>query len=177
MNAIRSTALLAAVILTSVIVAGCGSGVPKVASLPPAASTTLTAANGSAASFMACMRSHGVPNFPSPKPGGSFTIEPGSGVDPNSPQYRSALASCQALNVKGGSAPPPVSPKAQAQALKFSACMRSNGEPAFPSPSSSGGHPGFNSNGIDKYTTAFRNAERACHSLLPTAGNPATTTP
>src|ERR1700733_8452699 len=39
--------------------------------------------------FSACMRSHGVPNFPDPPFGGvAIRILPGSGIDPQSPQYQ-----------------------------------------------------------------------------------------
>jgi hypothetical protein len=46
--------------------------------------------------FSACMRSHGVPNFPDPPPGsGAIRILPGNGVDPQSPQYQAATKACQ----------------------------------------------------------------------------------
>ncbi len=51
--------------------------------------------------FSACMRSHGVPNFPDPEfhhSGGGVGIRiggKGSGIDPNSPQFRAAQKTCQ----------------------------------------------------------------------------------
>jgi len=43
--------------------------------------------------FSACMRSHGVPTFPDPPPGGqAIRILPGSGIDTQSPQYQAATA-------------------------------------------------------------------------------------
>jgi hypothetical protein len=46
--------------------------------------------------FSACMRSHGVPSFPDPPPGGGvIRILPGNGVDPHSPQYRAATTACR----------------------------------------------------------------------------------
>ncbi len=51
--------------------------------------------------FSACMRSHGVPNFPDPefhKQLGGVRVRiggKGSGIDPNSPQFRAAQKTCQ----------------------------------------------------------------------------------
>jgi len=51
--------------------------------------------------FSACMRSHGVPNFPDPEfhhSGGGVGIRiggKGSGIDPNSPQFKAAQKTCQ----------------------------------------------------------------------------------
>jgi hypothetical protein len=58
--------------------------------------------------FSACMRSHGVPKFPDPKiaadGGMSLGFRRGSGIDPNSPQFRAAQSACQKLlpGAKGG---------------------------------------------------------------------------
>jgi len=55
----------------------------------------------SALKFSACMRSHGVPNFPDPEfhsGGGGVRIRiggKGSGIDPNSPQFKAAQKTCQ----------------------------------------------------------------------------------
>lgn len=48
--------------------------------------------------YVACMRQNGVPNFPDPQ-GGGIIIRggPGSGVDPNSPQFKAATQKCQKL--------------------------------------------------------------------------------
>ncbi len=51
--------------------------------------------------FSACMRSHGVPNFPDPEfhsSGGGVRVRiggKGSGIDPNSPQFKAAQKTCQ----------------------------------------------------------------------------------
>jgi hypothetical protein len=44
--------------------------------------------------FAKCMRKNGVPDFPDPTRGGLVT---GSGIDPNSAQFQSALQACQSL--------------------------------------------------------------------------------
>lgn len=48
-----------------------------------------------ALAFAACMRSHGVPKFPDPPPGGAIRVLPGRGIDPRSPQYKSATMVCR----------------------------------------------------------------------------------
>jgi hypothetical protein len=45
--------------------------------------------------YVACMRSHGYPNFPDPNSSGDLVIP--QGVDPNSPQFDSAQRACQSL--------------------------------------------------------------------------------
>jgi hypothetical protein len=59
--------------------------------------------------YAQCMRAHGVPNFPDPHTAnGGIGVPSGigfdmSGIDQNSPQYRSADQACQSLakNAKG----------------------------------------------------------------------------
>jgi len=48
--------------------------------------------------FSACMRSHGLPNFPDPTFSGcgvSLKINSSSGIEPNSPQFQAAQKACQ----------------------------------------------------------------------------------
>ena len=42
--------------------------------------------------FAQCMRSHGEPNFPDPSPNGAVSL---GGVNPNTPQFQSALQTCE----------------------------------------------------------------------------------
>jgi hypothetical protein len=53
--------------------------------------------------FANCMRSHGVTKFPEPNSQGRELITSGSGIDPNSPQYQSAMQACRHLLPNGGS--------------------------------------------------------------------------
>jgi hypothetical protein len=51
--------------------------------------------------FTKCMRAHGVPDFPDPD-GQAGQLGPGSGIDPNSPQFQSALnGPCKSLAPPG----------------------------------------------------------------------------
>jgi hypothetical protein len=76
---------------------------------PPGPQQGSQGSQGSTASelkFAACMRSHGVPNFPDPASNGSFTLP--SGMNAESPQFQAAGKACQSLmpnNPSGGSAP------------------------------------------------------------------------
>jgi hypothetical protein len=59
-------------------------------------------AQAAALKYAACMRSHGVPNFPDPKVstsngGVQVQIGAGSGVDPNTPAFKAAQADCQSV--------------------------------------------------------------------------------
>ena len=88
--------------------------------------------------FASCMRSHGVPNFPDPSPGGGIQISPGSGLDPASPAFQSAQNECKKLLPGGGPdrAPTPSASDTRA-ALAWAQCIRKHGVPNFPDPSTS----------------------------------------
>jgi hypothetical protein len=46
--------------------------------------------------FVSCMRSHGVANMPDPQPNGTMLMSGGQ-IDPNSPQFQSAMQACRSL--------------------------------------------------------------------------------
>jgi hypothetical protein len=113
------------------------------------------------------MRAHGVPDFPDPN-GQAGQLGPGSGIDPNSPQFQSAEKDCQKFIP---SAPPPVATEqtgAQTHALKFAACMRKHGLPNFPDPTFSHGNIG--QRGFDPNSPQFQSGQKACASLNPFPG-------
>jgi hypothetical protein len=59
--------------------------------------------------FSKCMRSHGIPDFPDPNPGGGLSIQatPGSDLAPNNPTFQSASKTCaKATGVAGFGATP-----------------------------------------------------------------------
>ena len=58
----------------------------------------------SALQFAECMRSNGVPDFPDPETsGGGIRLRVGGDVDPNSPQFQSAMEMCGNFLSGGGS--------------------------------------------------------------------------
>jgi hypothetical protein len=113
----------------------------------------------------ACMRANGVPNFPDPNSSG---VIQGTNIDPGSPQFQAAQKKCSKYAGKGGAPTPAQQAQAQAEALKFSACMRSHGVTSFPDPQfqTGGGisiriHAGPGST-LDPQSPIFQNAQKAC---------------
>ena len=150
--------LAAAMLASGVMVAGCGgsSHTPATASAAGAAATSSTVGTGGGApssgstaagagspgvAFAACMRSHGVPNFPDPSPGGGLLFRVAAAINRSSPAFRAAQAKCRKL-LPGGGPPGPGSathPSAQtlAKLLKIAQCMRQHGISQFPDPRTS----------------------------------------
>lgn len=91
--------------------------------------------------YSQCMRSHGLPNFPDPSPGGGFVFPAGSGDTPGSPAFQAAQAKCQKyMGGLGGLAPGTQTHPSQqwlAQMVKAAGCMRRHGYPDFPDPRTS----------------------------------------
>jgi hypothetical protein len=91
-------------------VRACEKDLPKSAPavLSPAAQAQ---ARQQVLAFSTCMRSHGVPNFPDPPPGGqAIRIVPGRGIDPQSPQYQTATTACRMYLGKGSKFGPSAGP-------------------------------------------------------------------
>jgi len=183
----RATLFAVAAVCLAVVTTGCSksSASPSVAKLTTPAASAAPSAAGSAApssspaptgaagllAYSECMRAHGVPDFPDPV-GNSLQIKAsaGSDLDPNSPQMQAAQKACQSLQPGGGQGGT-VSAAQQAQALKFSACMRSNGVPNFPDPTFSGGGVQLKITNIDPNSPQFLAAQKACQSLRPGHGD------
>jgi hypothetical protein len=178
--------ILAALALLAVTAAGCGSKPTSsgVAQLPSATTTTTATSTGSptggskadgARQFSVCMRSHGLPNFPDPKPsaggGMSLSFDKRNGLNPDSPQFKAAQKSCERFLPNGGKPDAAMQAKAQAQMLRFSACMRSHGLPNFPDPVFSNGGAkvalGSKSSGLNPSSPVFQAAQKACQSIMP----------
>jgi hypothetical protein len=127
------------------------------------------------AKLSACMRKHGVTNFPDPNSQGVITIHSGMGIDPNSPAFRSARSVCEKLLPNGGQPTPAQMAQHQQQMLAFSACMRAHGLKDFPDPSNGGlriqVHPGSD---LDPNNPTFQKAQQACQKYLPFKPTPGT---
>jgi hypothetical protein len=175
---VRACSATAAVAGLALFAAGCGgSSGPGVAGVASTTATTSAASPSSGsnasnpAAFSNCMRSHGVPLFPDPNSKGA--LSPGSGVDPNSPQFRKAGDACRSLLPRGGgystaSSSRRLTPQQQGQLLSYAKCMRSHGLPKFPDPSSHG--IALDAGQIDVNSPQFVSAQQACRSLLPKLG-------
>lgn len=115
-----------------VTIAGCGSSVNK----PTPSSNANASANANAAgmflAFSECMRSHGVTDFPDPSSQGGINIA-GTGVNPRSPAFQAARATCKKL-LPGGGPPAHASAQQKQHLVTISECMRKHGVPDFPDP-------------------------------------------
>jgi hypothetical protein len=169
----RCLALLAAVIV-AVIAAGCGGNSPSSASVSGAAASAKGGPGASAFQFSACMRKHGVNNFPDPKVttsanGTSVAI----GINPSisgQPAFKSAQAACQHIigNPGQGSGGNPAQQRVRTQALlAFARCLRAHGFPNFPDPDATGGlsAQAITKAGIDFQTPALLTAGQSCASV------------
>jgi hypothetical protein len=182
--------LTTALIAAGVLLTGCGGNSPTggVASLGTHASktsTTSSTASGpsegresspgsQAVAYSACVRAHGVPNFPDPKitthgNGVSMAI----GINPSisgNPHFKSAQQACSKLlpgGGPGGGSNHQITPQEQTQYLKAAACIRSHGIPNFPDPTFSGGGVHIAHQGLNESSPAFKAAVQACESLIP----------
>lgn len=120
------------------------------------------------AKFSACMRKHGVANFPDPNGQGVIQIHSGMGIDPRSPAFQSAQSTCRKLLPNGGQPTPAQQAQRQQQMLALSKCMRAHGIKDFPDPSNGGLQvhvtPGSD---LNPNNPQFQAAQKACQGNLP----------
>jgi hypothetical protein len=163
--------VLVAAVAVAVIAAGCGGNSPSSGSLSGAAAGAKGGPGASAYQFSACMRNHGVTNFPDPKVttsagGTSVAI----GINPSisgQPAFSSAQKACQHILGKpgNGSDGTPAQRQARTQALiAFARCLRAHGFPNFPDPDSSGdlSAEAITKAGINLQTPALLTAGQSC---------------
>ena len=163
-----------------------GSPSSSVANLGTMSTTTQTSSsqtagsNGStpsrykaALTYVDCMRSQGVANYPDPTNDGQINVDfahggkdgtPASGgIDRMSPQYISADKTCRHL-LPGGVPTPAENQLALAEELKFAQCMRSHGVANFPDPTNAGV---VRLLGVDQNAPQYQSAQKVCGALVP----------
>jgi hypothetical protein len=155
-----------AVVSCVVAVAACGSS-----------HTTSTAtgarSDSPALKFADCMRAHGVPSFPDPGGGGGGINLADTGINPQSPAFKSARRACARLAPGGAAGGVSATESEFLAALRFAKCMRVNGFPSFPDPTRIDAPPGpilIIANGLffrvspnfDPSTPAVHRAVAAC---------------
>ena len=174
---------------TLVMIAGCGgSSDPSVAHLGAEASAKSASAEGGGSAsesrasqqaklveYAKCMRANGVPQFPEPVEGGiQLKGGPGGSLNPESSQFKAAEEKCHTLMPEGGKPSPQQQKQAEERALRFSACMRSHGEPNFPEPEFQAGgvrlHVKAGPGGIDPRSPQFQAAQKACQAYFGAPG-------
>lgn len=170
-----SAAVLA--LAVGVLAAGCSSAPPSpgVASLGSSTSATTTANNANdsgfqkALQFSACMRSHGVKNFPDPKQaGGGVQLQIGknSGIDPQSPAFQNAQKACQKL-MPGGGPKGGGTPFDPTKISAWTTCMRQHGLPNFPDPTNTGSGLKLDLTGTGIDPSKMSTALSACRPKFP----------
>ena len=170
----RAGPLAAALIAVGLLAAACGGPTgPGVANAGPTSSASPSAsASGSALAFSRCMRAHGITGFPDPDSHGNLGINagPGTGIDPNSPQYKAADQACKHLM-------PAPNPSQAAQdrpaLLRYARCMRAHGVTDFPDPKPGGGLEIQASAGgdLDPNNPIYKAADLACKHYQPGGGH------
>jgi hypothetical protein len=124
------------------------------------------------------MRSHGVPNFPDPKPGGPSVIP--NWINPQAPAFLSAQKACTKFLGSGTSSSGAGRQSEKVTLLNLAKCMRAHGIANFPDPTTTpppapppGSHTG-NAIGIGgvylqfpRQSPALKHAEAKCGFSAP----------
>jgi hypothetical protein len=172
--------LAAALACGALVLAACGGGSsgPQVAGSGSSPKTASSSSKGSGANplaYAACMRSHGLPDFPDPDSSGGFAL-PGD-IDPNSPRYQAAENACKAYAGPGLNLSPARQEQIEASGLKFAQCMRSHGVPSYADPTFtfSGGGVSERSgtakgSGPGPNSPTFQAAQKTCQGLTRHGG-------
>jgi hypothetical protein len=177
-----SLALVGLLATIGLLAAACGgaSKNPGAASVGSTTASTVTSSGSSGSSgetsqsqqlqLAQCMRSHGVPNFPDPSPGGGqLNAISAAGINTQSPTYQAAEHACEKYT-PGANMTPTQSAAENTKGLEFSQCMRSHGVPNFPDPITgpTGGQAiNLRGSGIDQNSPTYQAANQACQSIIP----------
>jgi hypothetical protein len=148
----------------ALIATGCGGGSTN----GPGATAPGGGRAAQAIAYSRCMRSHGVPDFPSPQISDSgVRLAVPANIAQGSPHFSAAQRACRTLEPSGGA--PQGAPSAQelARSVQFAACMRSHGEPSFPDPNRRGVF--VIGQQVNTQSPQFEAAERACQAVRPHA--------
>jgi hypothetical protein len=165
----------AAVIATAALalLAACGGG-PSSAGSGGSPNAGGSATSPSAVAYSACMRSHGVPNYPDPSSSGSLPKGNAQAFGASSAQFQAARTTCQHLLpnsdtaftasltqcLETGDCPQAVVQQALTEGRKFAQCMRNHGVPNWPDPTiDSIGRPSFNVTGAGISIASTRSSQ------------------
>jgi hypothetical protein len=168
----RIVACAALTLLAAISVAACGgSNGPSPAPNGPVGQSPGTSVAG-AYKFSACMRNHGVENFPDPRVSTSngqqsinLSLSPSVA---HSPAFKSARTACERLLPQGNSGPGAAQQQTQTKDLiAFAQCMRNHGFLGFPDPTAQGqlSPTQIQSAGINLKAPAVQSAADACTSV------------
>jgi hypothetical protein len=170
------------------LLAACSASSPSSAGSGGSSVAGGSAGSPSAVAYSACMRSHGVPNFPDPPSGGQAPKPDPQQLGVSTPQLRAAQRSCQHLYPSNsgtlgaslrqceetGNCPQAMLHQVMNSMLAFSRCMRARGVPNWPDPTlDSEGRPGFNLvpiHGTDWNGPQIQNKISECEHVMPAGG-------
>lgn len=167
------------VALLALGVAGCsdngGEGVASAGGSPSSPTGSASSGGGDSEqdqllAYSQCMRNNGVPNFQDPEIGdnGEFTLDlNGEGLDQATLQ--AAQDKCRHLLPNGG-VPQTMDPERLEQLRRYAQCMRDNGVPSFPDPSSEGLQLNGNDPQLNPESPAYKRANAACKHYMPGGG-------
>jgi len=185
LNARPAAAVIAAAVLL-LLAAACGGNRSGIGSSGPAyvSGSTTSASN---VAYSACMRSHGVPNYPDPDSSGQLPKPDAHHLGVSSTQLQATQQACQHLLPNTGRAINVGSvqqcmladdcPKSLVQQVlneerRFARCMRSHGVPNWPDPiTDSQGRPVFaisiSKDGFNPYSPPIWAKGNECSHLMP----------
>jgi hypothetical protein len=190
----RGLLVAAAVAVAVLVLAGCGNQPSKANPSSAGASTT----SPSAVAYSACMRAHGVPNFPDPASGGQLPKADAQRLGVSGSQLTAAQQACQNLLphdagvinagsvdhcMMAGDCPRALVRQVLNEERIFAQCMRSRDVPNWPDPSiDSRGRPVFaisiSQLGFNPYSPQVWAKGNQCSHLMPgLPGLPAAVSP
>jgi hypothetical protein len=153
-SAVSRAGLYAVLAALTLLAAACGGS-----SSPGAAGgSPHNSASASAVAYSACMRSHGVPDYPDPGPDGNLPKGNAQAFEVTDSQFQTAERACRHLLpssdatfvasltqcLETGDCPPAVVQRALAEGRKLAHCMRTDGVTNWPDPTiDSMGRPSF----------------------------------
>jgi hypothetical protein len=158
----KFASLVALLATSAAVAAGCGGG-------GGGNGNAAADASANAVKFSQCMREHGISDFPDPDSQGHLQIKvtPGSRMDPNSPQFKTAQKACAKYQDRAmGHFDKKQEQKMQQAALNYARCMRAHGVD-FPDPQFSSGRITMGGPGLNPNDPNTRAANQACQKLMP----------
>jgi hypothetical protein len=181
----QTAAAIIATAVLALLVAACSSGSPSSAGSGGSPQAAGSSNSPSAVAYSACMRSHGVPNFPDPGSDGAIPKGDAQHFKVSTSQLQAAQQACQPLLPVGGSidqqteqcmssgnCPPALVQQLLNLERRFAQCMRSRGLPHWPDPTlDSQGRPVFvisisrDLGGVDPHEPQISSKEDECARL------------
>lgn len=128
---------------------------------PSASNTTDMTPYQKDLAFTACVRAHGVPNFPDPSSNGNFGIN-ASTIGVSQSVLQAAQNACAYLTPNGGIASQTNQEQLVQGALKHANCMRTHGILNYPDPTISDGSVVEGNSAINRQSPQFQDAQNAC---------------